>query len=250
MTTVGRGFSPPARSCRAEARPTELNRRVFHRRAAESAEKKNFLPGVLGVLGGSMVFVFSCKVPSLFAARCREEESGRRPPVVLLSPPLKHPAFVKRFGTAIRPNNNWIAAKANFQLYARLWPTRSGLTFPERLCAGSASSRTFLPKTSPRPDRFAEREKRSSRHMSSGRQESRTRTIRFRVHPHPDFHRARLELRRSRLLGNTEIPGLTPIVLRGRMLSYAPDDCSIVITSVRRSKSKNSSPQRTQRTQR
>ena len=119
------------------------------------------------------------------------------------SPPMKHPAFVKRFGTAIRPNTFWIAAKVNVQLYARLWPTRSGLKFPERLCAGSASSRTFLPKTSPRPDRFAERGERSFRHISSGRQEGRTRTIRFRVHPHPDFHRARSELRRSDLLGNT-----------------------------------------------
>jgi hypothetical protein len=63
---------------------------------------------------------------------------------------------------------------------------------------------------------------------------SRTRTIRFRVHPHPDFHRARFELRSSILLGKAEIPGLTPIVRRGRMRLYAPDDCSIVITSVRR----------------
>jgi hypothetical protein len=33
------------------------------------------------------------------------------------------------------------------------------------------------------------------------------------------------------LLGNTEIPGLTPIVIRGRMRLYAADNCSIVITS-------------------
>jgi hypothetical protein len=35
-----------------------------------------------------------------------------------------------------------------------------------------------------------------------------------------------------------EIPGLTPIVIRGRMRLYAPDDCSIVITSVRRESSR------------
>jgi hypothetical protein len=138
--TVGRGFSPPARSCRAEARPTELTRRVFHRRAAESAEKKIFLPGVLGVLGGSMVFVFSCKVPSPLAAQSAATGIGPAPACWCSPAPTEHPAFVKRFGTAIRPNTYWIAAKANFQLYARLWPTRSGPTFPERPCAGSASS--------------------------------------------------------------------------------------------------------------
>jgi hypothetical protein len=91
--------------------------------------------------------------------------------------------------------------------------------------------------------------RKSAMHPRQMRQErffGRTRTIRFRVHPHPDFHRARpsffgtpaLSRVEGSLLGNTEIPGLTPIVLRGRMLLYAPDDCSIVITSVRRSKSK------------
>jgi hypothetical protein len=80
----------------------------------------------------------------------------------------------------------------------------------------------------------------------------RTRTIRFRVHPHPDFHRARpaffvtpaLSRVEGDLLGNTAIPGLTPIVIRGRMRLYAPDDCSIVITSVRREKQNAFSPRR------
>jgi hypothetical protein len=67
---------------------------------------------------------------------------------------MKHPAFVKRFGTAIRPNTFWIAAKVNVQLYARLWPTRSGPTFPERLCAGSVSFLADLAFVPNDPDRF------------------------------------------------------------------------------------------------
>jgi hypothetical protein len=80
------------------------------------------------------------KVPSLFAALYKAKSIGPAPASWCSSPPSEHPTFVKRFGTAIRPNTFWIAAKVNFQLYARLWPTRSGPTFPERLCAGSASS--------------------------------------------------------------------------------------------------------------
>jgi hypothetical protein len=75
---------------------------------------------------------------------------------------------------------------------------------PERLCAGSASflaDLAFVPN-----DVIESSDKESAMHPRQMRQErffGRTRTIRFRVHPHPDFHRARAELRCSDLLGNT-----------------------------------------------
>jgi hypothetical protein len=73
---------------------------------------------------------------------------------------------------------------------------------PERLCAGSASflaDLAFVPN-----DVIESSDKESAMHPRQMRQErffGRTRTIRFRVHPHPDFHRARPEPECSVLLG-------------------------------------------------
>ena len=146
---------------------------------------------------------------------------------------------------AIRPNKNWIATKVNFQPYARLQPIRSRLPFPERLCAGSATFLADLCFCTQRHDRFVVKPVgNASQADASGTVLAERGLSDFACIPTRIF--TALELNGCVRFSSVkrEIPGLTPIVIHGRMRLYAPDDCSNVFMSVRRDNQNAFSPRR------
>jgi hypothetical protein len=153
----------------------------------------------------------------------------------VLSPPSEHPTFVKKHNMAIRPNKNWIATKVNFQPYARLQPSDQGCRFlsvfapvlprswPTSLLCPTTQIDSLARESAIHPRQMVRNGFSAERGLSD-----------FACIPTRIFTALDLNSDVQFSSVKREIPGLTPIVIRGRMRLYAPDDCSIVITSVRR----------------